>query len=108
MSDRLIHQFGDADDILATLKTVNSAGSDIECVQKQFAGFVANSTKYPEGVVIAWLMCVKHIADYPGSVPMLHGMMHMDFEDYMHAILGDAPDGFENAVLDFYQRMANS
>jgi hypothetical protein len=67
-------------------------GSDPKRVVMQFIGSVADRELNAHGVNLQWEFSVYEIASKYGAVPMLAGIMSMEFNDIMEAILVDQPE----------------
>ena len=102
MNNDLVHKFGDATSIFSALQSVDPYDGDIAEVHRDFAEWMAESEKFPEGVVLGWALSVANVERRPGSMPLLGSLMVMAFEKCMEVLLADAPDGFLSATMKFF------
>lgn len=87
------YTFGNSEAVLAKLVAASLMPvSDILEVLKRFAANNGGQKRNAHGVNIGFQLAIVEVARRPGAVPMLAGMMNLDFEDLMTALFDDAPD----------------
>lgn len=99
-TEKKLYTFGSAEEIVKKCLVGYREGSDILRVYEEFAAHNAGQQRNVMGVNIQWELAVRTVKNYPGSVPMLHGIMNSLFEEVMTALLEDDPT-FLAELLEF-------